>query len=350
MGAARRRPPPLALTMGDPAGIGLEIALRAWGERFERALHPFVFYADPEAVSERARRLGLSAPIEIVAALADAADHFHERIPVRPIRLRAAVRPGEPDPANAAAVILSIEEATAAVVRGEASAIVTCPIAKSTLYAAGFKHPGHTEFLGTLAERHHPGRRYHPVMMLASSELKVVPATVHIPISEVPRSISRSLIFDTVRVMWDALRHDFGIEEPRIAVAGLNPHAGESGTIGTEDEDIVKPAVRELRHEGLAVSGPYPADTMFHAAARKGYDAALCMYHDQALIPLKTLSFDTGVNVTLGLPFIRTSPDHGTAFDIAAQGRASPESLIQAIRLASEMASARSIAASRESQ
>jgi len=260
------------------------------------------------------------------------------------VALRSEAHPGRPDTSNAAAVIASIEAAVAAVALGEASAVVTNPIAKSVLYAAGFAHPGHTEFLGVLATRHHPGHKYHPVMMLACDALKVVPLTVHIALADVPRAVTRALIFDTVRITWDALRFDFGIDAPRIAVAGLNPHAGESGTIGREDEDVVGPAVRELRRQGLAITGPHPADTLFHAEARKTYDAVLCMYHDQALIPLKTIAFDTGVNITLGLPFVRTSPDHGTAFDIAGSGRARPESLIASLKLAEVMAGRRSVA------
>jgi 4-hydroxythreonine-4-phosphate dehydrogenase len=229
----------------------------------------------------------------------------------------------------------------AAVVRGDAAALVTNPIAKAVLYGAGFKHAGHTEFLASLAEAREPGRRYHPVMMLAADELKVVPLTVHIPLADVARSITRPAIEDTVRVLWDALRRDFGLEAPRIAVAGLNPHAGEGGSLGREEEDIIIPAIRELRSEGLPVTGPHSADTLFHAEARARYDAVLCMYHDQALIPLKTLAFDRGVNVTLGLPFVRTSPDHGTAFDIAGTGTARPDSLIASLRLADTIAARR---------
>ena len=304
------------------------------------------------AVAERAQQLGLPAPIEEVGQPADAETLFPLALPVRPVPLRVKARAGEPDPANAAAVIASIELATKAVVSGaadvmagHAAAVVTNPIAKSVLYAAGFAHPGHTEFLAALAERHAPGRRFHPVMMLAAAELRIVPLTVHIPLAEVPRAISRGLIFETVRTTWDALRRDFAVPAPRIAVTGLNPHAGEGGALGAEEREVIAPAVLELQSEGLTVTGPHPADTLFHAAARRGYDAVIAMYHDQALIPVKTLAFDTAVNVTLGLPFVRTSPDHGTAFDIAGQGRASPESLIAALRLAHEIAARRTEAA-----
>ncbi len=333
-----RRRPPLALTMGDPAGIGIEIALMAWRDRNAAAIPPFVLFADPDAIAARARALSLEIPIEMVDRLADATHHFAAGLPVRPVPLPSPATPGQPDSANAGAVIRSIEEAVKAVVDGEAGAIVTNPISKSVLYGAGFKHAGHTEFLASLAEAREPGRRYQPVMMLASDELKVVPLTVHIPLAEVARSITRSAIQDTVRILWHALRHDFGFDAPRIAVAGLNPHAGEDGTIGREETEIIAPAIHDLRAEGLAVSGPHSADTLFHAEARTRYDAVLAMYHDQALIPLKTLAFDRGVNITLGLPFVRTSPDHGTAFDIAGTGTARPDSLIASLKLADALA------------
>jgi 4-hydroxythreonine-4-phosphate dehydrogenase len=345
----RSEPParaaPLALTMGDPAGIGLEIAILAWRARQERGLRPFVLFADPAAVTERAHALGLPVPIEEVAQTAGAETLFPLALPVRPVPLHAKARAGEPDPANAAAVIASIELATEAVVSGAAAALVTNPIAKSVLYAARFPHPGHTEFLAALAERHAPGRRFHPVMMLAAPELRVVPLTVHMPLAEVPRALSRGLIFEAVRTTWEALRRDFAVPQPRIALTGLNPHAGEGGALGAEERDVIAPAILELQSEGLAVTGPHPADTLFHAAARRGYDAVIAMYHDQALIPIKTLAFDTAVNVTLGLPFVRTSPDHGTAFDIAGRGCASAESLIAALKLAHEIAARRAEAA-----
>ncbi len=332
---------PLALTMGDPAGIGLEIALKAWTQSGDRGLTPFVMFADPDALSQRARMLGLAVPIKTVADASAAASVFHEALPVVAVELASATKPGMPDTRNGRATIQSIEAATRAVVRGEARALVTNPIAKSVLYACGFDYPGHTEFLGALAERHDPGRKFCPVMLLACDELKVVPLTVHIPLASVPDAISKALIFETVRTLWHSLHTDFGLSAPRIAVAGLNPHAGESGAIGTEDRDIIAPAIEALRAEGLAVTGPHPADTLFHAAARKNYDAVIAMYHDQALIPIKTLAFDRGVNVTLGLPFVRTSPDHGTAFDIAGRGIANPDSLIEALLLASDMAGKR---------
>ncbi len=343
-----RRAKPLALTMGDPAGIGLEITALAWRARFDTGLPSFAFLGDPDALAERARLVGVDVPVETVSTMESAAGVFAERLPVYPIRLAVPTRPGSPDPANAHAVISAIELAVAAVVRGEAAAVVTNPIAKSVLSRAGFMHPGHTEFLANLAEAHNAGRRLHAVMMLASDELRVVPLTVHIPLAAVPKSITRTAIFEAVRTTWSALKHDFAIDAPRIAVAGLNPHAGEDGLLGSEEQEIIAPAVEELRSEGLSVTGPHPADTLFHAAARKGYDAALCMYHDQALVPFKTLAFDRGVNVTLGLPFVRTSPDHGTAFDIAGSGKASPESLVEALKLAAAISARRAAAIERE--
>ena len=235
-------------------------------------------------------------------------------------------------------IIGAIEQAVAAVATGEAAAVVTNPIAKATMTAAGFRHPGHTEFLAELASRHHPGHHFTSVMMLASDALRVVPLTVHIPLAKVPAALNAALIEETVRITVGDLTSRFGIVRPRIVVAGLNPHAGENGTLGREEIDIIAPAIAQLRSEGLDVSGPFSGDTMFHAAARSRYDAAIAMYHDQALIPLKTLAFDSGVNITLGLPFVRTSPDHGTAFDIAGSGRANPESFIAAVRMARRMA------------
>ncbi len=244
---------------------------------------------------------------------------------------------GRPDPASAPAVLEAIETAVALTRRGETAAVVTNPIAKHVLYAAGFRHPGHTEYLAALAAG--PGEEPpRPVMMLWCPELAVVPVTVHIPLSAVPAALTRELIVETARIVDRDLRARFGVARPRLALAGLNPHAGESATIGTEDRDVTEPAVEALRREGLAVSGPHPADTLFHARARAAYDAALAMYHDQALLPIKTIAFDSAVNVTLGLPFVRTSPDHGTAFDIAGRGIARADSLIEAIRLAARLA------------
>ena len=327
---------PLAITMGDPAGIGPELALRAW-ERREEIGAPFFVVADPDALRKLGRRLGLDVPVAI-AEPAGAADIFERALPVAPLSVSADASPGQPSSAFARATIEAIERAVGYVRSGEASALVTNPIAKHVLYEAGFGFPGHTEFLGSLAQQW--GLRSQPVMMLWSRELSVVPVTIHIPLAEAPRALTRELIASTARIVARDLRDRFGIARPRLAVAGLNPHAGEGGAIGREEIEVIIPAIEDLRAEGIDVAGPYPADTMFHAAARARYDVALAMYHDQGLVPIKTLAFDTGVNVTLGLPFIRTSPDHGTAFDIAGKGLANPSSLIEAARLAARMAAA----------
>lgn len=339
-GTDSRRRRPLAVSMGDPAGIGPEITLRAWLERSDKGLEPFVVFADKDALGERARLLGLAVPVAGVGAPGEALEAFGAALPVLHSPLPVRPRAGAPDAANAAGVIDAIEAATAAVVRGEASAVVTNPIAKHVVHGANFPFPGHTEFLAALAERHY-GKPFRPVMMLAAHELRVVPLTVHCALCAVPKMITRPLIFETVRTTYAALKRDFGIAAPRIAVAGLNPHAGEEGTMGREEIETIGPAIADLRAEGLSVTGPHSADTLFHAAARRSYDAVVAMYHDQALIPLKTIAFDEGVNVTLGLPFVRTSPDHGTAFDIAAEGRASPASFIEALKLASAIVAAR---------
>ncbi len=261
------------------------------------------------------------------------------------IPLAHPARPGAPDPANGAATILAISRAVGDIASERAGAIVTNPIAKAVLYQAGFAHPGHTEYLGALAKGHWPSEPADPVMMIASPDLRVVPVTIHVALKAVPGLLTTEKIIATARVVAAALKRDFGIAHPRLAVTGLNPHAGEEGALGTEDRDVIEPAVAVLRAEGLDVSGPHSADTLFHAAARATYDVAICMYHDQALIPVKTLAFDEGVNVTLGLPFVRTSPDHGTAFGIAGRGIASASSLKAALKLAALMSLRRHAAA-----
>lgn len=333
--------PPLALTMGEPAGIGGEIALKAWSiargaARADGAVPPFVLLDDPARLEALASRLGLPVPVKAVGSAAEAAAAFGTALPVLPQPLAAPVTPGRPDPANGAAVIASIDRAVDLVRRGEASAVVTNPIQKSALYAAGFRHPGHTEYLAHLA-----GLADEPVMMLAARDLRVVPVTIHVSVRDAVDLVTREAILHAGRVTAAALVRDFGIARPRLAVAALNPHAGEGGAMGREEIDIIAPAVADLRAEGIDAVGPRPADTLFHAEARGGYDAALCMYHDQALIPLKTIDFDTGVNITLGLPFVRTSPDHGTALDIAGTGRAGASSLIAALKTAEAMAGRR---------
>ena len=330
------RDPPLALTLGDPAGIGPELALRAWLGRREAGLPPFLCLGCPDHYRRTAQALGWAVPVR-EAEPREAAAAFADALPVLPLRNPVSASPGRPGPASAAAILESIETAVALTRRGEVAALVTSPIAKHVLYAAGFRHPGHTEYLAALAAA--PGEAPpRPVMMLWCPELAVVPVTVHIPLSAVPAALTRDLIVETARIVDRDLRARFAVARPRLALAGLNPHAGESATIGTEDRDVVEPAVEILRREGLEVSGPHPADTLFHGRARRAYDAALAMYHDQALLPIKTIAFDSAVNVTLGLPFVRTSPDHGTAFDIAGRGLARPDSLIEALRLAARLA------------
>ena len=328
--------PPLAVTMGEPAGIGGEIVLKAWAERRDAGVPPFVVLDDPERLARLAARIGLDAPVRAVATPEEAAGVFATALPVLPLTLPAPVEPGRPDPANGAAVIAAIDRAVELVRQGRAAAVVTNPIQKSALYAAGFRHPGHTEYLADLA-----GLSEEPVMMLAAADLRVVPVTIHVSLREAVETLTAEAIVHCGRVTAAALRRDFGVDRPRLAVAALNPHAGEGGSMGREEIEIIRPAVDALCAEGIAASGPRPADTLFHAAARGGYDAVLCMYHDQALIPLKTVDFDTGVNVTLGLPFVRTSPDHGTALDLAGTGRASASSLLAAMRMAEAMARVR---------
>jgi 4-hydroxythreonine-4-phosphate dehydrogenase len=327
----------IAVSMGDPAGIGLDIVLAAWHSRALSPLPRMIVYGDPDALADRARRLGIDADFEVVETPRTDRAGPAQALEVVPVRLAVPAVPGRPDSANGPAIVAAIEQATAAVACGAAAAIVTNPIAKSVLYAAGFAHPGHTEFLGELARRHYPHLPADPVMLLASDDLRVVPLTVHIPLADVPRAVTRRRILDVCRITAFDLRRRFAIPEPRLAIAGLNPHAGEQGTIGREEIDVIGPAIAELRAEGITVTGPHSADTLFHAAARRRYDVAICMFHDQALIPIKTLAFDSGVNVTLGLPFVRTSPDHGTAFDIAGSGRANPESFIAALHLAARL-------------
>ena len=332
--------PPLALTVGDPTGIGPEVALAAWLRR--RAGVPcFYLLGDPTALSDRANHLGLDVLITEVEP-ADAHKTFAQALPVVPLEARYEDRPGKPDIANVPGILESIDRAVADAFDGRASAVVTCPIAKKVLYDGGFRFPGHTEYLAELANIR-TGSTARPVMMLAGPELRTVPVTIHIPLADVPSKLTQQDIVETGRIVAAELERRFGILRPRLAVAGLNPHAGEEGAMGLEDERIVRPAVQALIRAGIDARGPLPADTLFHSRARKTYDAAICMYHDQALIPAKTLAFDEAVNVTLGLPFIRTSPDHGTAFDIAGSGQAKPDSLIAALRLAAQMA-ARTVA------
>lgn len=325
---------PLALTMGEPGGVGPEIAVAAW-----RALRPegpaFFLIADPALLE--------GAPFKRISDPAEAEAVFPAALPVLPLHARTEARAGEASPKNAPAVIESIERAVALALAGAASGVVTNPIQKSSLMAAGFKFPGHTEFLAdlTAASPMPAGRTRGPVMMLAGPDLKTVPVTIHQAVIAAAAFLTAGLIEQTARVTAEALRHDFGVASPRLAISGLNPHAGEAGALGREDGAIIAPAVAALKAAGIDARGPLPADTMFHAEARATYDAALCMLHDQALIPAKTLAFHEAVNVTLGLPIVRTSPDHGTALDIAGQGKARGDSLIAALRLAAAMAAKR---------
>ena len=323
---------PLALTLGEPAGIGPDITFAAWRRRAEHDLQPFYILADPLFLRERAAGLAPDVPIA-AATPSTAVSIFGNALPVVDIGVAISAKPGHPDATSAAAAIASIRRGVSDVQRGDAAAIVTNPIAKNVLYRSGFDEPGHTEFLAKLAADH-AGNRLHPVMMLWSPELAVVPVTIHLAYRDVPAKLTTELVATTGRIVAHDLRRRFGIARPRLAVAGLNPHAGEGGTLGQEDIAVIVPAIEQLKADGIDARGPLPADSMFHAAARATYDVALAMYHDQALIPIKTLAFDHAVNVTLGLPFVRTSPDHGTAFDIAGTGRADPSSLIAAMKLA----------------
>ncbi|MDF9302463.1 4-hydroxythreonine-4-phosphate dehydrogenase PdxA [Tritonibacter mobilis] len=320
-------PQVIALSCGEPAGIGPEIAVAAWDQL--RADCPFVWIGDP-------RHLPSSHPWQSVSAPAEALQVSADALPVWPLEFAGNTTKGEADPQNAAGVIQSIKTGVELVTSGKAAALCTAPIHKKALIdGAGFAYPGHTEFLAAL------GGVDHVVMMLASAALRVVPATIHIPLSAVPKVLTPDHLRRVITLTDRGLRDQFGLTTPRIAVTGLNPHAGEGGAMGQEEGDWIEALIREMQTEGYRLTGPHPADTLFHAAARARYDAAIAMYHDQALIPIKTLDFDKGVNVTLGLPFIRTSPDHGTAFDIAGKGLANPSSLIEALRLAQTMAKTR---------
>jgi 4-hydroxythreonine-4-phosphate dehydrogenase len=331
-------PRPLALTLGEPAGIGPDITLSAWLRRAELGLPPFYVVGDPGFLGRLARRLSLAVPIAAVEPEA-AMTTFPRALPVVALDHAVSAEPGRPDSSSAPAAIASITRAVADTVAGRAAGVVTNPVAKSVLYRNGFVDPGHTEFLARLAQQV-TGEAARAVMMLWSPELAVVPVTIHLPLREVPERLTTELIVETGRITAHDLQHRFAVAQPRLAIAGLNPHAGEAGALGDEDVTVVAPAVARLRAEGITATGPLPADSMFHAAARASYDVALCMYHDQALVPIKTLAFDHAVNVTLGLPFVRTSPDHGTAFDIAGSGRANPSSLVAALRLAARLGAA----------
>ena len=328
--------PALALTAGDPSGIGPDIAIQTWLMRRDENVPPFLLLADPDQIASRAKLLGVRIAIA-GASLDDASDLFGDALPIAALDNPFVDTPGASSTGNAPGIIESIDRAVAMAIDCRADAVVTLPIAKKTLYDAGFPHPGHTEYLEPLARDAAPGD-HRAVMMIAGPDLRTVPVTIHIPVAEVARQLTTKRIVEITQTTARDLTTRFGMDRPRLAIMGLNPHAGEGGSIGREDIEVILPAVEQLRHEGLAVSGPHPADTMFHPRARATYDVAICMYHDQALIPAKALAFDSAVNVTLGLPFIRTSPDHGTAFDIAGTGKARPDSLIAALKLARRLA------------
>jgi len=323
--------------MGEPAGIGPDITLMAWLHGRAGELPPFVYVGCPGILSDRAALLDLDINIAEIDAPSEAASVFERALPVLPQKC-PPVQAGRASTKTADAVIGSVRAATHLAMAGEVAAVVTNPIAKSVLTRAGFPFPGHTEFLAHLSGEAMPGQQCpRAVMMLVSEELKVVPVTIHVPLAQVPGLLTTDLIVETGTIVAHDLATRFGLARQRIAVSGLNPHAGEDGTMGLEEIDIITPAIDRLQGAGINASGPWPADTMFHQAARLTYDAALCMYHDQALIPIKTLVFDIAVNATLGLNFVRTSPDHGTAFDLAGGGAARPTSLVEALKLAARM-------------
>jgi len=336
-------PSPLAVTIGEPAGVGPDVVLSALANAGTLNLPPFFLIGDAGIMRARAAALGIDwTPCDWRPgdALPDArAGGDAGMFALMATGQAMHALPGDPVPGDAKGVIEAIEKAVELTFAGSASGVVTCPINKHALYSAGFAHPGHTEFLAELAQRH-TGQKQRPVMMIAGPQLRTIPVTIHIPLRDVPAALTTEHVVETGRIAAHDLANRFGIAHPRLAIAGLNPHAGEGGALGSEDEDVVAPAVRALVDEGIDARGPLPADTMFHERARDNYDVALCMYHDQALIPAKTLAFDDAVNATLGLPFIRTSPDHGTAFDIAGTGRANPSSFIAAMRMAWQMAGA----------
>ncbi len=325
---------PLAITMGEPAGIGPDLVMRLYAARQHLALPPFILYGHLDFLRARAERLGLKVALA-TSSPESAASIFAEALPVAHVDGLVPDKPGDPTPLSGKVVIEAIARAVEATLTGSTRGVVTAPIHKAVLYTAGFKHPGHTEYLAALCDR--DGTPSRPVMMLAHEELRVIPATIHVPIRDVPGLITYDLLVETGRIAAQSLRTRFGIAEPRLGFAGLNPHAGEGGAIGREDFDVVYPAIQQLVQEGIAAEGPIPADTLFYPPHWRRFDAVIGMYHDQALIPIKAVAFDEAVNVTLGLPIVRTSPDHGTAFDLAGTGKGSTASFLAAIRLADKL-------------
>lgn len=326
---------PIAVSCGDPNGIGADVILLAWLKRRQLDLPPFYVLGQVNHLQKRANLLGITVDIQAVEP-EEAVDVFDTALPVSELNHGFLDEPGVPLAANAAGVIEAIERGVKDTLDARASSLVTAPIAKKPLYDAGFPHPGHTEFLAKLAERY-TGHSSSPVMMLAGPKLRSIPVTIHMALREVATALTTEKIIQTGLIANQDLKSRFGIAKPRLAIAGLNPHAGEDGAMGREDIEVIAPAITALKKLGLDVRGPLPADTMFHDAARQDYDVAICMYHDQALIPAKALGFDDAVNVTLGLPFVRTSPDHGTAYNIAGTGMAKPDSFVAALMLAAEM-------------
>ncbi|MES0879262.1 4-hydroxythreonine-4-phosphate dehydrogenase PdxA [Roseibium sp. SCP14] len=334
MGAART---PIAVSMGEPAGIGPDLALLAWSNRKSLGLPPFYVRGDQHLLVERAARLRLNPRVE-ASSPEDASGQFSKALPVVQTGPALEDRPGEEHPDTAQSVVASIEACVEDVAKGAAGGLVTNPINKAALYKTGFSFPGHTEFLGNLAGKHWPQKTSRPVMMIAGPELMVVPTTIHIPLKDVPQALTEDLIVETAEITATDLKNRFGYSNPRLALCGLNPHAGENGTMGTEDRDIIAPAIKRLTEMGIAATGPHPADTLFHPPARTQYDCVIGMYHDQVLVPAKTIGFDDSVNVTLGLPFVRTSPDHGTAYSLAGTGEVRIDSFAAAIRMAYALA------------
>ncbi len=329
---------PLALTLGEPAGIGPELTLMLWAKRNSLNVPPFVAIGDPALLAKRSKLINVDVPIA-ECEIAEASKLFSTALPVLNTGIQATAEPGQPDVTSARSTIAAIERAVSSVRANEASAIVTNPIAKSIMYEGGFKFPGHTEYLAHLAAKN-GGKSPRPVMLIWCEELSVVPVTIHIPLKDVHKQLNSELIVETGRIVARDVERRFGIKRPRLAMCGLNPHAGEGGSLGKEEIEIICPAIQQLKVEGISASGPHSADTLFHPDARSSYDVVLGMYHDQVLTPIKTIAFERAVNITLGLPFIRTSPDHGVAFDIAGTGRANPASLLAALKVARKLADA----------
>lgn len=328
---------PLAVSMGEPAGIGPDLALLAWANRKTLKLPVFYVRGDVDLFRRRAARLGMDVPIE-PAGPEEAAGVFSKALPLVQTGPALEDRPGEEQAETGHSVVSAIEGCVKDVRDGVASSLVTCPINKAALYRTGFEFPGHTEYLGALSEQNWPASTARPVMMIAGPELMVVPVTIHIALKDVPETLTTDLIVETAEITAEDLKTRFGFSSPRLAICGLNPHAGENGAMGTEDRDVIVPAIEQLRARGLDASGPHPADTLFHPQARTQYDCAIGMYHDQVLVPAKTIGFDDSVNVTLGLPFVRTSPDHGTAYSLAGTGQVRVDSFAASLRMADALA------------